>query len=31
MVSLAAEFGHISQSGVEPYVGEGVWDGGAVL
>lgn len=31
MVSLAAEFGHLSQSGVQPFVGEGVWDSRAVL
>lgn len=27
MVSLAAEFGHLGQSGVQPFVGEGVWEG----
>lgn len=27
MVSLAAEFGHLGQSSVQPFVGEGVWEG----
>lgn len=24
---LAAEFGHLDQSAVQPFVGEGVWEG----
>lgn len=27
MVSLAAGFGHLGQSGAQPFVGEGVWEG----